>query len=257
MKHGFIGFGNLAKAVHQGLKSNKEHSFAYTSKSNSFAEIQSFENLSQLTSFADVIWLCVKPQNLTEVLTQLKNIDLKNKIIISPVAGKSIGVIENYLGKNVTIVRIMPNLAIAYKKSVIAYCANAKHHRLLKSLKKDLLTLGKVVELQEGHYDLFTAIFGSGPAFLLAILQTLKNKISELGISDQEANDLLIELIIGTTTYFQKNCTKKSIDDLIKNVTSKGGTTEAGLNYIKKNNLNKLFENVIIEAQKKSKEMNT
>ncbi len=255
MKHGFIGFGNLAQAIHQGLKSNKEHSFAYVSKNNLHKKIQSFENLSQLISFADVIWLCIKPQNLTEVLTKLKSIDLKDKIIISPVAGKSIDTIENYLSKNVTVIRIMPNLAIAYKKSVIAYCVNTKNHKLLKSLKKDLKTLGKIVELQEEHFDLFTAIFGSGPAFLLTILQALKNKICKLEISDQKANDLLIELIVGTTIYLQENCAKQSINDLIKNITSKGGTTEAGLKYLKKNNIEKLFENVITEAQKKSKEI--
>ena len=174
---------------------------------------------------------------------------------MSPVAGKSISVIENYVGKNVTIVRIMPNLAVAYKKSVTAYCTNNKQAKLFKSVKKNLMTLGKVVELPERHFDLFTAIFGSGPAFLLTILQALKNKISELGISDREANDLLIELIIGTITYFKENCTQKSIDNLIKDITSKGGTTEAGLNYLRKNNLDQLFEKVILEAQKKSKEI--
>lgn len=254
MRHGFIGFGNLAKAIYHGLQKNKAHDFAYISKHNAHQEIRSFKNLPALISFADVIWLCVKPQNLEEVLTEMKKVSLRDKIIISPVAGKQIRFIEKYLGKKTAILRIMPNLAVAYQKSVTAFCANDRKSKKLKRIKKDLDLLGQTVELPEKHFDLFTALFGSGPAFLLALLETVRKKIKELGVSNNTADELLAGLLAGTLTYFQEN-RAHGIAELIKKITSKGGTTEAGLKEFKKNKLDKRFENVIIAAQRKAKRM--
>ncbi len=255
MKYGFIGFGHLAQAIYLGLKDNPDVSFAYTSKHNQHPEIPSFSSLEQLVSFADVLWLCVKPQDLAEVLASFKNIRLKDKIIVSPVASKSISFIEGHLGQKATIVRIMPNLAIAYQKSVTAFFTKNKKSPLVARVKDDLQKLGTVMELPEKHFDLFTAIFGSGPAFLLTILQVFKNKIKELGLNDSEGNDLLIQLASGTLTYFQKNQARQSLEDLIKNITSSGGTTEAGLDYFKKNKLDKLLAQVFEAAENRSKEI--
>ena len=253
MKYGFIGFGNLAKAIWTGLKDDKDIEFAYTDKTNNLEEIKSFGNISLLVSFSDVIWLCIKPQNLNEVLEELKNFNLDGKILVSPVAGKSIKFIQNSLGKNVSIVRIMPNLAIAYGKSVTAYCADEENNILVEKVIKDLSRLGKIVKLPEEKFDLFTAIFGSGPAFLLEVLKVFRGKISELGIEGDEAKDLLVELALGTTTYLEKN--DNEIGELIEKITSKAGVTEAGLKSFKENNVDKLLEQVIISAQNRSKEI--
>ena len=262
MKYGFIGFGNLAKAIWEGLKEDKEIEFAYVDPSTKIElgalqvkneRIKSFKNIKELVAFSDVIWLCIKPQNLVEVLDELKNINLDGKIFVSPVAGKSISFIENSLGKKVVMMRIMPNLAIAYGKSVTAYCVNEENNIFVEKIKKDLSRLGKAVELPEEKFDLFTAIFGSGPAFLLEVLKVFKEKIDELGIEGNEAKDLLVELALGTTTYLEKN--ENEIGELIEKITSKAGVTEAGLKSFKENNLDKLLAEVIISAQKKSKEI--
>ena len=255
MNYGFIGFGHLAKAIYNGLANQSGISFAYTSKSNSHTEIPSFSNLSELVDFSDVICLCVKPQDLPDILAELKEIPLQNKVILSPVAGKNTSFIESYLGKNVPIVRIMPNLAIAYKKSVTAFFTKDPQSPLITKIKDHFSLLGRVVELPEERFHLFTAIFGSGPAFLLAMLEPLKNKIRGLNISDKEANELLAELVAGTLTYFQENHARNSIEDLIKAITSKGGTTEAGLAFFKDKNLDKLIGDVILAAEKRSEKM--
>lgn len=252
MKHGFIGFGNVAKAIYKGLSSNREHSFSYFSKRSSSAEIHRSTSLLELKDFADVLWLCVKPQDLTDVLDELRKVNLNDEIVVSPVAGKPIIKIEESIGANVCIVRIMPNLAIAYQQSVTAFCSNNIEHIHLNSLKSDLRMMGKVVEIGEIHFDLYTAIFGSGPAFLLSVFEVFKKKIIDMKIKDSDAQDLLVELLKGTTTYLEMNKQMK-ISELIKNVTSKGGTTEAGLNYSKEHDLEKTIENVLIETEKKSK----
>ena len=247
MKYGFIGFGNLAQAIYAGLKDNEKIDFAYFDKNNKESEVQFLDSLGKLVSFSDVIWLCVKPQNVIEILEQLKNFDLKDKVIVSPVGGKNISFLEKFLGNDVSIVRIMPNLAVSYKKSVTAYCFNGKKNNLDK--------LGKAIELPEEKFDLFTPIFGSGPAFILEFLKVFKNKMANLEISDDQSNELLIELLLGTVAYFDKNKSEKSISELVQNVASRGGITEAGLNYFRNNHLDESIEGVLIAAEKKSQEM--
>lgn len=245
MKHGFIGFGNMAKAIYNGLKEDDKNGFAYVSKNNKHKEVPCCSDIEELVKFSDVIWLGVKPKDLVSILVRLKNCDLKGKVVVSPVAGKKIGFIEEYLGKKTAIVRIMPNLAIAYKQSVTAFCANSGKAKFVKA---DLKKLGKVVELPEKDFEMFTAIFGCGPAFLLAVLRVFKKKIGSMKISEKISDELLLELLVGTTSYLRE---KQGIDELIKKVASKGGSTEAGLKFFKNKKVDKLLEGVINEAAKR------
>lgn len=256
MKYGFIGFGNLAKAIHFGLKEDSGNTFAFVDKNNeNFDGLKMVGSIAELLDFAEAIWICVKPQDIDIVLEKIKESNFKDKIFISPVAGKSVSFYENHFGKETSIVRIMPNLAIAYGKSVTAFCSNHKDNLLVKKIKEDLEKLGEVAEISEESFDKFTAIFGSGPAFLLETFKVFKDKMIELGMEDAKANDSLSKLIDGTLTYFDKNKKEKDLVELINNVASRGGITEAGLNFFRKNDIGKSLENVLNRAEEKSKEM--
>jgi len=252
MKYGFIGFGHLAQAIYQGLKTEPIE-FGYISKENTQAEPRAFESIEALAAFADVLWICVKPQDVVTVLQALRSADLAKKMIVSPVAGKTIRFIEDYLGADTTIARIMPNLAMSYGKSVTAYADNSESE-ITVQVKSVLAKLGEVFELPERHFDLFTAIFGSGPAFLLETFGVYQKKIMELGLPRDRANELLEELLDGTMTYLQRNG-DKTIAELVSQIASKGGTTEAGLNLLKERNLAGLLEEVIEAAKKRSEEL--
>jgi Pyrroline-5-carboxylate reductase len=255
MKHGFIGFGNLAKAVYQGLKEESEIEFAYFARNKKEADIPYFNRMDDLVSFADVLWLAVKPQDLAGVLGPLKEFNLKGKTIVSPVAGKSIAFIERYLGKEQLIVRIMPNLAMAYRKSVTAFTTNQPDNEKAWKIFHILGKLGKAVQLEENGFDLFTSVFGSGPAFILAFIQIFKDKMQEFNLPGPLLDELLLELTQGTTLYFAQNQKNYSIEELIQNITSKGGTTQAGLEYFRAHNIGKLFEGVLDAARNRSEEM--
>jgi len=162
MNYGFIGFGNLATAIYQGLKNEDNLRFAYFDQIRKNVELP-FLQLEELTAFADVIFLTVKPQNLTEVLQQLQPLPREGKVVVSPVAGKSIAFIENYLGKVQPIVRIMPNLAIAYKKSVTAFATHHPNNERVNEIYRVLTKLGKVVEVDENDFDLFTSYSAAAP----------------------------------------------------------------------------------------------
>lgn len=252
MKYGFIGFGHLAQAIYQGLK-NEPIEFGYVSRKNDPHEVRAFESIEALTAFADVLWICVKPQDIVEVLQKLRSADLAKKLIVSPVAGKSIHFIEGYLGADVSIARIMPNLAVAYSQSVTAYADNSESE-ITKQVKNDLTKLGNVVELPERHFDLFTAIYGSGPAFLLEMLDVYKRKTLELGLPVEKANELLKTLVDGTMAYLLANSGKSS-SELIGSIASKGGVTEAGLEILRSKNVPNILNEVIETARKQSEEL--
>ena len=179
---------------------------------------------------------------------------LEEKVIVSPVAGKSIAFIEKYLGNRVPIVRIMPNLAIAYRKSVTAFATNQPHNPHTEAIFEILSQLGKAVKLNEEGFDLFTSVFGSGPAFILAFIQIFKEKMREFELPGNVLDELLLELTQGTTQYFAENQLNYSIEELIRNITSKGGTTQAGLEYFRQHEIGRHFE-VLDAARRRSEEM--
>ena len=255
MKQGFIGFGNLTRAVYHGLKEEKGMTFAYFDKARKETDILFCEQMNDLVSFADVIWLGIKPQDLSGILEQLKECNLEGKTIVSPVAGKSIAYIERYLGKDQLIVRIMPNLAMAYRKSVTAFTTNRSDDEKASQIFALLGKLGKVVALEQSGFDLFTSVFGSGPAFILAFIQIFKDKMQEFNLPGPLLDELLLELTQGTTLYFAQNQKDYSIEELIRNITSKGGTTQAGLEYFRNHKIGKHFEGVLDAARSRSEEM--
>lgn len=255
MKHGFIGFGNLAKAVYLGLKEDKGIDFGYFARSKKDIDIPFYQSLNELVALADIIWLAVKPQDLSGILANLSDYDLSGKVIVSPVAGKSVEFIERYIGNEQTIVRIMPNLAMAYKASVTAFYTNHPEREESETVFKLLGRIGKAVKLDESGFDLFTAVFGSGPAFILAFIQVFKDKMQELNLPGSLLDELLLELTRGTTLYFMENQKDYSIEELINNITSKGGTTQAGLNHFSKHDIGKHFEGVLDAARNRSEEL--
>ncbi len=255
MNYGFIGFGNVAKAVYKGLKNEPDIHFTYFSRNKKEVEIPFFENIKDLIAFADVVWLAVKPQDLSGILEQLQPLDRTDKIFVSPVAGKSIAFIESYLGKENPIVRIMPNLAMAYQQSVTAFTTNQPENGKTEEIFHILSKLGKTVKLNENGFDLFTSVFGSGPAFILAFIQIFKDKMHEFDLPGPVLDELLLGLMQGTTTYFTQNQLNFSIEELIKNITSKGGTTQAGLDHFRLHEIGKHFEGVLDAARNRSEDM--
>lgn len=255
MRHGFIGFGNLAQAIYEGLKLEGNESFSYFDIIKKEKPIPFIKDLEKLVSSADVLWLAVKPQDLDDILEQLKKYDLTSKTIVSPVAGKTIEDIERFLGSDQLIVRIMPNLAIAYRMSVTAFCTNHHEDHKANEIFKLLSLLGQAVELKEDKFDLFTSIFGSGPAFILSFIQAFKGKMQEFDLSEASIEELLLGLTHGTTQYFSENLHKQSLENLIRKITSKGGTTQAGLDYLQTHEIGKHIEGMIDAARQRSKDM--
>ena len=271
MRHGFIGYGNLARAIHQGLADRPGRTFAYVTKDpapEARFPARRMDSISELRDASDTLWLCVKPQDLPAVLAELRaeypaeypadsapqGAPPASNVVVSPVAGTSMRTISERLGPQTPILRIMPNLATAFRQSVTAYCRSHADPAPYAAVLDDLRTLGMAVELPERHFDLFTAVFGSGPGFLLLIVSVLKTRIAEFGLDESQAEALLNQLLIGTHAYNLHHA-DRTIEERIQSVASRGGTTEAGMRHYLNHGTDRLLADMITAAEQRSKEL--
>tara|TARA_B100000941_G_scaffold5211_1_gene3349 strand:- start:1042 stop:1476 length:435 start_codon:yes stop_codon:yes gene_type:complete len=114
--------------------------------------------------------------------------------------------------------------------------------------------LGKVIEVDnDSKIDIFTGVIGSGPAYFFQTLKSFEKKLMGLCNQDKKiVKDIIVNLMKGVGSSIEND---GNLDNLIKAVASKKGTTEAGLKYLKSNNLNQIFEKGLNAAIKRSKEI--
>jgi len=149
----------------------------------------------------------------------------------------------------------MPNLSIKYGQSITAVYSNKIVTKEKIKVSDFFGFFGTIVWLKkEEDIDFFTAFFGGGPAFISLILEQLQNILKKRKIKEIDSNFLVFKLIENTLNYIKKE--KISFLGLIKRVASKGGTTQEGLNFLKKRSqLNLLLSKAIRKAELKSLKM--
>jgi len=244
---GIIGFGNMGSAIAERIKSR------YTvyifdmdkNKTVNLSDLKVAESAQYLAKNVDALILAVKPQDFDTVLNEIKDY-AKDILIISIAAGITAGYIEKYLG-SVRVVRTMPNMPARIGQAMSCLSAGAY------ATKKDLnfvegifSCLGKTLILEEGMMDAATAISGSGPGYYFDILESrpedynkrhnkvlkefilsLAEAAENMGFNHKEAILLAKATGEGSDSLIVKM--KLSPCELKKQITSKGGTTEAGL----------------------------
>ena len=134
MKIGFIGCGNMAKAIIAGLiKTNtflpeeiiaSDNSEKALSDAKNMYGINTTVNNSELVLESEMILLAVKPQVIASVINEICDTVSENKIIISIVAGQSIDRIESLFGRNIKLIRTMPNTPALCGEGMTAVCTN-------------------------------------------------------------------------------------------------------------------------------------
>ena len=223
-----------------------------------------FENIGFLNdtkeskSF-DIIFLAVKPQQMEDTVKSFAKFKLHNSVIVSIAAGLSFSWFRNKINKDIKIVRAMPNLPASIGFGVTGYC---KSKNLSDEEDKDvnalLTAFSKTIYLNnESLIDDVTAISGSGPGYIFYLVETLSQIGIDQGLPKKDAATLARETLIGSARLIEvSNIDPKTLKE---NVTSSGGTTEAGLVVLesKKNGLYPLLKSTINNAIKRAKELNS
>ena len=205
----------------------------------------------------DYCFIGVKPQSLDEIKLKLKGLSKKNVTFVSMLAGIKINRLEDIIGKDESIVRIMPNLPAEILKGVTAIKENKRvEPKQSKNLALLLEAFGETVKfVEERKFDAVTAISGSGPAYIFLIAELMTEVGINLGLSYDEAFKLVKHTIDGAGSLIVNSSLKPQ--KLRENVTSPGGTTHEALAVMmnKDNGLPKIFSAAIKAAAQRSKEL--
>ena len=265
-----LGYGKMGSSIAKGWRLKKlNFNFFVVEKVSNLRKVaikdgfNAYEDLEQLTQFVkinsgDVIFLAVKPQQMKETIKPLFKLNFKNIVFISIAAGLSISWFQNQINKNAKIVRAMPNLPASIGVGVTGYCqTNNLSDNDIKNANDLLCAFGKVIYLSsEKLIDVVTAISGSGPAYIFYLVEVL-SKIGKVnGLLEQDSKTLALETLIGSAKLLELS--KMDPEILKRNVTSPGGTTEAGLEILEsmETGLYPLLDLTIKNAKKRALDLN-
>lgn len=212
------------------------------------------ELTKEVLADVDVLILSVKPQDFESLKEKLKS-SLNNKItIVSIMAGKTLEFITSEL-KHPFVVRAMPNSPAIVGMGITAYVTtDSVDMPRIRKVEQVLNSTGRSVFLDsETMMDAVTALSGSGPAYFFYIVKNMIKAGVEMGMEPHIAALLVKQTLLGS--YHLMNAKEVDLDELIKGVASKGGTTEAALNYFNNHELDKSLIGGIKRAEERGKEL--
>ena len=258
-----VGAGNMGFAFISALLDNKispkqiniieKKPTLKLKKISKAKKINLFKSIDELNikTKISITLIAIKPNQLDSLFTQEFNSKTKNSILISIVAGKTMGTLKKLSGNNKDIARAMTNtpVTVGFGTSIIYFSKTTT--KTNKNKATHLLNLvGQVDEIKnEKHIDTFTALFGSGPAYLYLLIEIWTDLAKKYGLKNSE--EMVIQTMLGSLLLLLK--TQDSPKSLRAGVTSKGGTTEAALaEFTKNNNLQKLFKTAVSKAIKRA-----
>tara|TARA_B100000959_G_scaffold22983_1_gene22179 strand:+ start:906 stop:1718 length:813 start_codon:yes stop_codon:yes gene_type:complete len=258
-----VGCGHMGSALLNAWMDLKSYSFTVVDPFNynelkkkySKKKIQFFDkklNQSQIKDF-DIIIFAIKPQVAKKVVSEYQNFEFKkNCVIASIVAGKKISFFKKNIKNAIQIVRVMPNMPALINEGVSCFVSNKNFSKNNKKIIDDLfIKVGKIIWLQnEIEIDKATAISGSGPGYVFTLIDAFEKASQQIGFSKSISREIVLSTILGSAKLMEK--TKKEPSDLANSIAVKGGTTEAGIKVLKKNNINQIMYNTFLSAYKRA-----
>ena len=263
---GFIGSGNMAEALIKGIIAAGLYQPQNVMIADVRAErleqlaveynVRPAENNKALTDAADVVVLSVKPQNMDDVLNEIKGSGRKNSLVISIAAGITTAKIAAALG-DVPIVRVMPNTPALVGEGASALFAKNAGAESMALAMKVFGAVGKAVVVdREELIDTVTAVSGSGPAYYFLLMEEMIKAGQSLGLDAATANQLVLQTAKGAALLAQQADGRgETPAELRRKVTSPGGTTEAALKVFAEKDFSALVTTALTAARDRSKEL--
>lgn len=272
-KIGFIGAGNMGQALIKGilkkglvkpqniivgdLDKDKLHVISELGVAIARDNREAIEK-------GDIIILAVKPKDVEGVLKEISD-SLQGlfspasgklpKLIISIAAGITTAYIEEHLGKDIPVVRVMPNTPALIGEGMTAISrgrfAGEEEERMTEEIFQGV---GKTVKVREGLMDAVTVVSGSGPAYVVTVMESLVEAGVKEGLTRDLAQELVSQTVLGAARMAVE--TGEELSALREMVTSPGGTTEAALKvFNKRKRLKNLLAKGVRAAAKRAREL--
>ena len=213
-------------------------------------------SLEHLVTTTDLILICVRPAQAKEALHSLRHIQAaKTKMFISIMAGVRIPMLKELLGEGPSISRAMPNIASAVAEGMTLLSFEPHLDLERKSLWNQLFSaIGKVEEIHENQMDIGCAMAGSGPAFVLELIEAMARAGVKEGLRYEQALAIAAQTFLGAAKLVLKG---QKPEDLLTQIATPNGTTAAGLEMLKQEEIKHRFTQVIEAAALRSKNLSS
>lgn len=263
MNIAFLGGGNMAGALIGGLvgKGFDARSIAVVEVSPTARERLAARYPVHVATAPDaamqrseVLVLAVKPQDMRSALASLGS-TVRGKLIISIAAGMPLAALSRWLGGHRKLVRCMPNTPALIGAGITGACALPEV--TVDERKKAETILGAVGDVvwldDERLLDTVTAVSGSGPAYVFWLIEQLAGFAERSGVAREDALRLAKHCVFGSAKLALDSA--ETPEALRKNVTSKGGTTEAALRVFADEQLGERFARALEAARRRGGEL--
>lgn len=255
MKVGIIGAGRMGSALVRGFVKSGTEDIVISDREEErlrALDVKTTTSNALVVKESEVIFLAVKPQQIEEVLKEIKN-DAKDKLIVSIAAGITTSFIEKILGDS-RVIRVMPNTPCLVQEMASAFCLGSKATEEDAETVEELLGgVGVALKVDESLMDVVTGLSGSGPAYVYLIIKALAEAGTEEGLDEDAALKLASQTVKGAAEMALK--TGKSPQELIDMVCSPGGTTVEGLKVLEDKRVADAVKEAVKAATKRSKNL--
>ncbi len=264
MRVGIIGAGVMAEAMIAGLVANRAveprllaASHPRRERRETLAERHGIRSVSKnrdALADAELVVLAVKPQMLIRVMRDLRgNLD-PGQVVVSIVAGATLRTLIDGL-QHEAVVRAMPNTPSQIRRGMTVWSPSAActaHQRDLA--RAALRSLGDEREVaDETFVAMATALSGTGPTYLFAVMEALIDAGVHLGFPRELAHDLVVATLVGSAEYAQQSELHPA--QLKNAVTSPGGTSAAAIYELEKGRIRTVFSDAVWAAYRRTAEL--
>lgn len=267
IKVGFIGAGNMASALVGGMIAKglaAENVFVFDPDAGRTDDLRDRFGVrvagdnAELLQQCGVVVLAVKPQAMRDVLTPLAaSLPEEPPLIVSVAAGIRVPSIEQWLGRPLPVIRVMPNTPSLVGEGASGLYANERVTPDQRTVAETLMqSVGATAWVDDEHQlDTVTGIAGSGPAYFMLFMEAMVEAAAARGLDRDTAHTLVVQTCRGAAGLAAQS--GESLEQLRINVTSPGGTTERALSSMQDAGIHAIIRDAVNAAADRADELAT
>lgn len=253
MKIGFIGLGNMATAMIEGIirsgivsASDISGSAKTEATRQRIAEksgILTTADNGEVAAGADLLFLAVKPNLFSDIIGEIAGKVREHTVIISIAAGKTMEWIECEFAHDIKLIRCMPNTPALVGEGCTGVCRNGRVSDMeLEQAMRLFKTFGIASEVPEKLMDAVIGVSGSSPAYVFLFIEAMADGAVAAGMSRKQAYEMAAQAVLGSAKMVLE--TGKHPGELKDMVCSPGGTTIEAVKVLEE----KGFRAAVMEA---------
>lgn len=262
----FIGAGNMTQSIVGGMVASGYPAASISVSNPSPGKLEKManelnvntnQNNADVAEQADVIVLAVKPQLMADVCADLRNSvsNLSDKLIVTIAAGIRMARYRDYLGDDIRMIRVMPNTPSLVGKGMSGLVADDRVSEDDKAFITEAFDgVGATLWVaDEDELDILGAVAGSGPAYFFQFMASIQKAAVRLGFDSDKARTMVQQTALGAAEM--AIASELDLEELRKQVTSKGGSTAKGVEQYQAYDIDKISADAIEAAVKRNHEM--